>query len=168
VTVGNALNLFARHSLVGIVSFAAVITIFSHFGNYDPPVSFLKAEPIPYSVRQGESFNINWEVERTRRCGVRFDREIYANFEAEDGGKRIEMADIVKEGGRPISARDKFSTEVLVPDDMPLGKAKYVSVGLYDCNLFQKWKPIIVPAPEVEFMVLPRAHTKSMDHSNPG
>lgn len=140
-----------RQTLIGLVSLASVVTLFSYFGNYDPPVSILRAHASMAPVYPAGKLVIQWEMERTRRCYAEFDRYI-----VDAKGRRIELANIVKEGGYPIASRDPFTTEVMMPEDMPPGPSKYISTGLYSCNLWQKFKPIMVPAPEVDFDVLPR------------
>jgi len=139
-----------RQAFIGLVSLASVVTVFSYFGNYDPPVSFMRAEASKSPIYAGGVMTINWEVERSRRCYTTFDHHIV------DGrGKRWTLTDVVREGGLPVSSRDVFSTELGIPVKAAPGPAKYISTALYSCNLWQRIKPIVVPAPEVDFVIQP-------------
>lgn len=137
-----------RHNLwVGSVSFAAVLVIISYFGNYDPPVVVSNVQAVGGPVSPGGKLEISWKLERHRRCWTRVDREIIDSSE-----KRYSLDDIIYEGGRPLG-QDRVITEVEVPQDIAPGPATYRSVSLYSCNFFQNYRPIVVPSPEVEFVV---------------
>lgn len=140
-----------KQLFIASVSLASVLTLFSYFGNYDPPVSFIRAQASANAVYPGGVLTIDWTVERSRRCYTVFDHHV-----VDAAGKRWVLTDVVREGGLPLSYRDQFTTDLQLPVKMSPGKARYISTALYSCNLWQRIKPIVVPAPEVDFDVLPR------------
>lgn len=137
-----------KQLFIGIISLTSVLTLFSYFGNYDPPVSFIRAQASTTPVYPGGVLSIDWTVERSRRCYTRFD-----HYVTDANGKRWTLTDVIREGGLPVMHRDEFSVDIGMPTKIAPGRAKYVSTALYSCNLWQFVKPIMVPAPEVDFTI---------------
>ncbi len=128
---------------VGVLSFQAWVWALDR----EPPVVVLRSQAND-AVEPGGTVIILYDVERSRSCAVKLDRDIIDSKDV-----RVPLVDLDWAAAPGPLGRDRYGQPVTIPNSVNPGIARYRVIAQYRCNLLQWLSPIIVRV-ETPFVVV--------------
>ncbi len=134
-----------------IATLAAVGVLSGYFGylasDRESPLTLYKMEMVPQE-KPSPIIQFRYEGVRHRLCDVSVARFLFGS-----NGIRYTLPNFSYPANANNLGGERYTTQITLPPDVPIGATTYRTVNCYVCNPLHKLNPICTPPRDIHFEV---------------